>query len=301
LPHFDDAVPWKAVPILRDHSHSSSVNNGFCEHCGQALPQLAKPYGEQGNSKFGLGVTVVLHIALLLLFLFRQPPDKTSAPPPSGAMMLLAPPAGKQPKPVPTVKPPKLEVVDIQRLANTITLPNEKPIPVDVTPPEPKPITPPPAVDMQALIEARRNARNAANGQEVQESEGDRAMRLIKANVAAANGKSAGGDRNDTGGVFEVVDKSFNSASVKFRGWNPNFKRRWLQQVQVERGAEQDIETAIVKKMIELIRKEKPGDFIWESRRLNRNVPLSARVQDQAELHAFLLKEMFPEYRPPGR
>ncbi len=154
---------------------------------------------------------------------------------------------------------------------------------------------------MQALIESRRNARAAANGQEVQESEGDRAMRLIKANVAAANGKSAGGDRNDTGGVFEVVDQSFNSAGLKFRGWNPNFKRRWLQQVQVERGLEPDIETAIVKKMIELIRKEKPGDFIWESRRLNRNVPLSARVQDQAELHAFLLKEMFPAYRPPGR
>lgn len=286
---------------MRDHSHSSPVDSGFCEHCGQPLPQLAKPYGAQGNNKFGLTVTVLLHIALLLLFLFRSPPDKTSAAPPSGPMMLLAPPAAKQPKPVPFTKPPKLEVVDIARLANTITLPNEKPIPVEVAAPEPKPVAPPPAVDMQALIEARRNARNAANGQEVQESEGDRAMRLIKANVAAANGKSAGGDRNDTGGVFEVVDKTFNSASVKFRGWNPNFKRRWLQQVQVERGAEQDIETAIVKKMIELIRKEKPGDFIWESRRLNRNVPLSARVQDQAELHAFLLKEMFPEYRAPGR
>ncbi len=109
---------------MRDHSHSSSVSSGYCEHCGQALPELAKPYGAQGNNKIGLTVTVLVHIILLLLLLFRNQPETASAPP-AGAMMLLAPPAGKPPKPVPTIKPPKLEVVDIQRLANTITLPNE--------------------------------------------------------------------------------------------------------------------------------------------------------------------------------
>jgi hypothetical protein len=282
---------------LRDHSHSSPVDNGFCEHCGQPLPQLARPYGSQGNNKFGLTITIVLHVLLLVLYLFREQPEKHASPAQQAMMLLLAPPAAKQPKPVPQKSAAKLEVVDIQRLANTITMPHEKPIPVEPVAVEPKPITPPPAVDMQALIEARRNARNAANGQAPEESEGDRAMRLIKANVAAANGKSNGGDRNDTGGMFEVVDKSYHSAGLKFRGWNPNFKRRWLQQVTVEQGAEIDIETAIVKKMIEIIRKEKPGDFIWESRRLNRNVPMSARVQDQAELQAFLFKEMFPEHR----
>jgi hypothetical protein len=85
------------------------------------------------------------------------------------------------------------------------------------------------------------------------------------------------------------------SAEVKFRGWNPNFKRRWLTSVTVERGSEPDIETAIVKKMIEIIRKEKTGDFEWDSHRLGKVVTLSARPQDTKELIAFLYKEMFPD------
>jgi hypothetical protein len=67
----------------------------------------------------------------------------------------------------------------------------------------------------------------------------------------------------------------------------------------VELGGERDIETAIVKKMIELIRKEKTGDFEWDSHRLNRVVTMSARPQDTEALQAFLYKEMFPEYKPP--
>jgi len=63
-------------------------------------------------------------------------------------------------------------------------------------------------------------------------------------------------------------------------------------------GSEKDIETAVAKEMIKIIRKEKPGDFEWESRRLGRTVKMSARKEDEAELQAFLLKEMFPEYRP---
>ena len=65
----------------------------------------------------------------------------------------------------------------------------------------------------------------------------------------------------------------------------------------MELGGEKDIETAIIKKMVELIRKEKTGDFDWDSHRLQRVVRMSARVQDTAELEAFLFKEMFPEYR----
>jgi hypothetical protein len=99
--------------------------------------------------------------------------------------------------------------------------------------------------------------------------------------------------------VFSVSNKTFSRADLKFRGWNPNFKRRWLTAVTVERGSEPDIETAIVKKMIELIRKEKTGDFEWDSHRLNRVVTLSARPQDTQELMNFLYKEMFPEYKPP--
>jgi hypothetical protein len=87
---------------------------------------------------------------------------------------------------------------------------------------------------------------------------------------------------------------------LKFRGWNPNFKRRWLTSVTVEQGSDPDIETAVVRKMIELIRREKTGDFEWDSHRLGKVITMSAREKDTAELQAFLMKEMFPEYRAPA-
>ena len=123
-------------------------------------------------------------------------------------------------------------------------------------------------------------------------------QRAALANIAAINGRG-GQDPNESGGVFSISNQTFSKADLKFRGWNPNFKRRWLTAVTVERGSDPDIETAIVKKMIELIRKEKTGDFEWDSHRLNKVVTLSARPQDTQELMNFLYKEMFPEYRPP--
>src|SRR5471032_2592150 len=168
-------------------------------------------------------------------------------------------------------------------------------------PPVVAPMTPPPVEDMADMIAKRRAQRQANNptpAEPAPETADERGNRIAKANIARAQGgKSAGADRDDTGGVFSIVDQTYHSADVKFRGWNTNFKRNWTQQVHVEQGGEIDIETAIVKKMIELIRKEKHGDFVWESHRLGREVPMSARKEDEAELQAFLLKEFFPEYR----
>jgi hypothetical protein len=305
-PRFVDAVPWKAVFILRDHSHFSSDNSQFCEHCGQPLPDYVPAYGTQhGSKKVGIAVAVLLHLLLVALFLLQPKREKHAAPPSGATMVYIAPLAGK-PKPKQQQqqaprKVAKTPPVQVQRLPDTITLPNEKPVQVAKVQPKPEP---PQEVDMQAYIEARRKQRGAAtahNEQPAEESENERATRIAKANIAAANGRSLGDDRNETGGVFSISNKTFHSADLKFRGWNPNFKRRWLQQVAVEQGGEIDIETAVVKKMIELIRKEKTGDFEWDSHRLQRVVTMSARVQDTAELQAFLFKEMFPEYRPSGR
>jgi type IV secretory pathway VirB10-like protein len=293
---------------LRDHSHFSPENDGICVSCGQALPTEVISYGRRGASRTGLAVTILLHLLLIAIYLLQPNKEKHAAPPSGGTMVYVAPlPPGK-PKPKPqqqqapkkkpkTPSPP----VQVKRLPNTITLPHEKP--VEVVQAEPKPLTPPSEPDMLAYIEARRKARGAASpsDQPAEESEDARANRVAMANIAAANGRSRGDDRNETGGVFSISNKTFRSAELKFRGWNPNFKRRWLQQLTVEQGAEVDVETAIVKKMIELIRKEKTGDFEWDSHRLQRVVKMSARPQDNAELQAFLFKEMFPEYRPSGR
>ena len=307
---------------MRDHFHTPLEDSDVCAHCGQPLPgRSVTTYGRQGPNRTGLILTVLLHLLLVLVW-FYQPDNKQSAPARSGdesAVVWLPPEQPQKPTQKPTPQPaskaapkqaqPKSappKVAQVRRLPNTITLPQEKPVEETPTPtPQPAEVAkaePPAETDMQAYIEARRRARGAApQSDQSEESAASRGMRNALANIAAVNGRG-GQDTNESGGVFSVSNKSFSSADLKFRGWNPNFKRRWLTAVTVERGSERDIETAIVKKMIELIRKEKNGDFEWDSHRLNRVVTLSARPQDTQELMDFLFKEMFPEYKvPPPR
>ena len=64
-----------------------------------------------------------------------------------------------------------------------------------------------------------------------------------------------------------------------------------------------DVDLAIVKRMIELIRTHYNGDFRWDSHYLGRVVVLSARPDDQVELEAFLVREFFgtPTTKPAYR
>jgi outer membrane biosynthesis protein TonB len=268
-------------------------------------------YGKQGPNRTGLILTIALHLLLVAVWLF-SPKTEHHAPPKSGEAVVWLPPL-KQNKPTPQAaqpaqkqsaktapskpkrSPPRAEV---QRLPDTITLPHEKP--AEVTKPQPKEETKlqPDETDMAAYIEKRRRARGVPSEQPAEESEAARGTRNALANIAAINGRG-GQDPNESGGVFSVTNKTFSHADVKFRGWNPNFKRRWLTTASVDRGSYPDIETAIVKKMIELIRKERSGDFPWDSQRLNKVVTMSARPQDEKELTDFLYKEMFPDYKPP--
>ena len=300
----------KIVAILRDHSHSSSDSSGYCEHCGQPLPDRVLRYGDKKPNPVGVGVAILVHLLIALIWLLQPQTEKHAAPPAGGAITYVSPmtltnpkpPQQQQPKPTPKSKPQKpvkTAPVQIKRLPNTITLPQEKP--VDVVKEAPKKVQEvPQEVDMSAYIEARRKQRGAAAPSETtEESDSECGNRIAKANIAAANGRSRGDDDNESGGVFQVINKTSLTAEVKFRGWNKNFQRRWLKQVPVEIGKEADIETAIVKKMIELIRLEKDGDFEWESHRLQRTVKMSARPKDQQELEAFLFLEMFPNNKRP--
>lgn len=271
-------------------------------------------YGERKPlSRTGIAVTIGVHLALLLAFLLKPDIKMPTKAPAGGDITYVTPLDGKpkpkeaaaapkpptKPRPTPK-RPERTAPKQIERLPDTITLPDEQPVKVVEKAPEPPKPTVDPNEDMSAAIEARRRARGQDSTTQQGESDADRGKRIALANIASANAKSVGSG-NDTGGIFSIENKTFASADVKFRGWNANFKRKWLQQVRVERGGEVDIEHAIIKKMIDLIRKEKPGDFEWDSHRLQRVVKMSARVEDQAELEAFLFKEMFPNYTPPRR
>jgi hypothetical protein len=270
------------------------------------LRELTPTYGDRRNKRTGLIVTILLHLLLIAIYLFQPKLTRQrSAPPAGGTIVYVAPLSPAKPKAKPQEQAPKKssktapkksapERIQVQRLPNTITLPDEKP--AEVAKAQPKKEAPQ-EVDMQAYIEARRKQRGARTQTDApQESEEARGMRNALANISAINGRSRD-DRNETGGVFSISNKTFHSMDLKFRGWNPSFKRRWLTQVTVEQAGEPDVETAVVKKMIELIRKEKTGDFEWDSHRLGKVVTMSARPQDTAELMAFLYKEMFPEYK----
>ncbi|KFI08044.1 hypothetical protein [Massilia sp. BSC265] len=299
---------------MRDHSHIYDEHSDICTHCGQPLPMQGRPvltYGRQGPNRPALVGTILLHLLLVLIWLFNPDKDAKQAKPASGdegEVVYVAPMKQKpteavreqapKPLPMPSIPVPQQERIEIARLPDTITTPPEAPV-KETKPPQKFDQEKP--VDMQAFIEARRRQRGAATGSEqpaAEESESAKGMRNALANIAAINGRGRE-DRNESGGVFSVSNKTFHSMDLKFRGWNPNFQRRWLTQVTVEQGNEPDIEIAVVKKMIELIRREKTGDFEWDSHRLGRIVKLSARPQDTDQLMTFLFKEMFPEYKPP--
>ncbi|MBB3120196.1 cell envelope integrity protein TolA [Pseudoduganella violacea] len=300
--------------ILFQFTRSHTDHHEYCEACGQRLPPPGG-YGDKQPNRIGIAISVALHVLVALYFLFG-PKHKIVLTPPAkeGDMVWVAPlpkekpskpKAQPQPEQKPTprkTQPAKItpRIVPQRHNPNAIT---QVEIPEQPrTPQPPAKLTPPPPQvdDMQAMVEAARRRRGAVpSADAAPESDDDRARRIARANIMGAQGRSANGERNETGGIFDVTNKTFNSADVKFRGWNTNFKRQWLQQVHVEVSGEADIETAVVKKMIELIRKEKPGDFEWESHRLGKVVRMSARKDDEAELAAFLMKEMFPEYRRP--
>lgn len=307
---------------LRDDPHTCTAESNVCAHCGQVLPDRVVPqYGDKRTSRTGLAVTILLHLLLVGLYFFQPQKTEKKARPPDGGEVVYVQPLSKPPQPPPqksaAVTPSKSTprtrptVPRVQRLPNTITLPNEKPVEVAKVEPkeevkqevkqEAKREEAPPEMDMSEMLAKRRQARGATDpSSSTEESEAARGTRRALANIAGINNRGQD-DANESGGVFSISNKTFHSMDLKFRGWNPNFKRRWLTSVTVEQGSDPDIETAVVKKMIELIRREKTGDFEWDSHRMGKVITMSARVKDTAELQAFLMKEMFPEYRPPAR
>lgn len=262
-------------------------------------------YDKPRASSTGLAVTVLLHLLLLLLYVYRSVEEKPIVPASGTDITYIKALPGKPKridppkatvKPVKPVKPVRQrtpEVVLMQRLPDTITLPEEKPVKQqEPEPPRPEPVAP--AEDMSARIAARQAARAQERAQNGEESEAERGNRLARANIAAANSKSRGEDE-ETGVSAKIV--SFNSANLDFRGWDAVKKRRVLDRVDVELGLHRDIETACVKKMVQLMRQGNAQDVKWNSERLNKKVTLSVRPADTEQLENFLYQELFPRYR----
>lgn len=167
------------------------------------------------------------------------------------------------------------------------------------------PVVPsPPAVeapsDLQAYVNAARERRRAATGVSAKESvepayerapsEDEIRMALVKRNLTVG-----------TNGIFQILSIESRTAAFSFRGWTTDSNNYRREYIQVEIGTNSSIEIAIVRKMIELIRRYFKGNFNWESQRLDRVVVLSARPEDNEGLEAFLMKEFFETRSPATR
>jgi hypothetical protein len=159
------------------------------------------------------------------------------------------------------------------------------------------PAPPQPQFDMLAMINARRERRREVEHALVQQEESRSAaasgsndpMANIKRNLATLSAP----DSDGTGGVFQILSKGTRAGEFAFNGFRPDTNRRWREVIEVDAGQGGDVERAMVRRMIELIRGHYNGDFIWRSHRLGKSITMSARPQDQAQLEEFLIREFF--------
>lgn len=193
-----------------------------------------------------------------------------------------APQQAQRPKavPRPQARPP------------VIALKQPQALPAPDAPPAPQPA---PTGDMASYIEAQRRARGEVESPAAPapESAEARAKRLVAGNLESTRETAFGYDPNRGGGVFQIQSMNIDYAEFLFHGWNKDIGRNTKQLIEVRRGNNSDIRIAVVRRMIAIIREYEREDFLWQSRRLGRNITLSARARDNAGLEEFMMREFF--------
>jgi hypothetical protein len=273
-------------------------------------------------------LSLLVHLAAMWEFLphMRQlsiaGPDKQGVSPlavrlaaPPGARTTPASPeaaAQRAPAPMPPLQPRPLRATPAPTVMAAIPRPRideplRMPPPAAATPSAPtSPLPPPPVIpverDLSAYIAARRQARGepeptgaqgvAPNAPPVDD---DRARRdrIVADNLASVRTPTFGGEPRNGGGLFQLRKLGLDEAEFMFFGWNKDIARKVNQRIVVERGNNPDIRIAVVRRIITIIRDQEKGDFRWQSLRLGRDLNLSARAEDTAELEAFMLREFF--------
>jgi hypothetical protein len=235
-----------------------------------------------------------------------SPPRATPQAPAARETPPAPPPQAKTSPPRPKSKtakpqPPKAAPEVLARTEPSPSAPVVPPTP-PLAQPTPPATTPEPEGDLASFVEARRRAREQAAGTssaaappstEAAEDANSRATRMAAANLGSTRKPSFGSDPRKGGGVFGIERISYDSAEFTFFGWNKDIQRNSLQLIEVRKGGEPDIRIAVIRRMIAIIREQEKEDFVWESKRLGRNVLLSARPRDTRGLEDFLMREFF--------
>jgi hypothetical protein len=255
----------------------------------------------------GIALSLLVH-GLLLVLTPRRMPNKgapaqsaqgplevrlihAEPPPPAQA---AAPQPDHSPKPRPAARRDTV-IAALKPAPQSFPMPIEPPAPP--APPAPTPETAPgPPMDMMALINARRRAIESAAARENAEAQANSREPSVNDIALASinrNFQTMTRGNDGTSGVFQILSMGTRTAEFSFRGWTAERRSTWREVYEVDAGPRGDVERAVVRKMIELIRSHYPGNFNWESHRLARVVVLSARMEDNDGLEAFMMREFF--------
>ena len=253
--------------------------------------------GDRRNFRFYRAVILSLIVHALILGLTPKKPSALAPGPmantplnvvilPAEVQAEVTAPAPVEPVPTPTqthrpVPKPQVQPPQITPIA---PIPREAPAPLPLPPPIPAP-----PVDMLAAIEARRAQRRAA---EASAARGPPASVQPTEDAATRNLATLSG-REGVGGVFQIMRIGSRSAEFAFNGWRPDSRSQWREVIEVDIGNSPNINLAIIRRMIELIRTHYTGDFHWESHRFGKVIVLSARPEDNEALEDFLYREFF--------
>jgi hypothetical protein len=262
------------------------------------------PSLQTARRRFGIavGLSVLVH-ALLFSLPARKPVRDTLGGAPMPMQVTLDPQLTVESAPAPSAAPvPAVRPPPPPPAPRVLTSrePAKRPAPPSVpdTPPpplpQPTPQPPQPPVDMAAMIAARRAQRLAAEAEAARGPQGTAEPSPADSTVASINRNlQTLGPEQGVGGLFQILRKSSLSGEFSFDGYRPDRGKRWREVIEVQAGPDGDIEKAMVRRMIELIRSYYTGDFNFRSQRLGKVVVKSARPEDQRDLEQFLAWELF--------
>lgn len=247
-------------------------------------------------------MSLVIHALVFSIPLRKRPGEMPLISMLQGPLTVFILPAPAALEPAPSVEPvpqPSPEAAPAPMPPAIAARPRpERPPPRAVEPPVPQlPVPQPraaPQTDMMAAIDARRERRRAAEAAaaaraptaEHDPSSDELARATISRNLRTSPSEGVGG-------VFTILRKGTRTAEFAFNGWRPESYRQWREVIEVDAGVGGDVERAIVRRMVQLIRTHYTGDFRWESHKLGRTVILSARPEDNDGLEDFLIREFF--------
>ena len=274
------------------------------------------------NTSIAVVVSLLIHILALYLLsrqdFFNQHPSAAEKPQPitvrlnprtvqklaeaAPAASIIPPSPAVQPRQVyqPKTQPPLPHPATPKVIA--VPQPETVPTPAPAAqrnpaPPKPAPLDPSQFPDMASYLNAVRERRRLAGGDADSASEEESG----EPGDSRSGQSQAQPQQSGTNGIFRILRMDAHTATFAFRGWKNEFSYSHREVYQVDAGMNGDIARAVVRKMIEIIRRYYSGDFNWDSQRLGRVVVLSARLQDNDGLEDFLLQDFFESRGIPTR